>query len=192
MEGFLTEAGVGDDSLFEHIKSFNVSDNIDESPTLLQRPRIKVFGKECNQNRNVGFFSDESSGYSYSRQVMVSQKLTPQLKACLEAINSRYGTNFNGILINHYVDGTNYIGKHRDDEQGLDTKRNAVGSISFGAQRKFRIRGNDGKIVRDVDTEHGMFMMMFGDFQKNYTHEIPIQKKITNPRWSLTFRHHSM
>ena len=89
------------------------------------------------------------------------------------------------------MDGTQWIGKHRDDEKSLDKNRRAVASISYGAVRKFRIRDNEGKIVKDVPTEHGMFMMMHDDFQDKYTHEIPIEKKVKEPRWSLTFRHHT-
>lgn len=31
---------------------------------------------------------------------------------------------------------------------------------------------------------------MGGNFQKEFTHEIPIEKKITDTRYSLTFRKH--
>lgn len=190
MENLLVIKGLGSEELFEYVKSLEVSENPKEVPHLLQTPKVKVFGKDCKQNRNVGFFSDESKGYAYSGQIMKSQKLTPKLKKLLQDINTKFETNFNGILITHYRDGTDYIGKHRDDEKGLDTNKKAVASISFGANRKFRIRNNEGKIVQDIETEHGMFMMMYNDFQYMYTHEIPVQKKVKEPRWSITFRYH--
>ena len=31
---------------------------------------------------------------------------------------------------------------------------------------------------------------MKGEFQKEFTHEIPVQKKVKNCRYSLTFRKH--
>ena len=190
MENFLVVKNLGTEKLFDYVKGLEVSENPKEIPHLLQTPKIKVFGKVCKQNRNVGFFSDESMGYAYSGQIMKSQRLPTVLKKLIQDINTRFETNFNGILINHYRDGTDYIGKHRDDEKGLDTNKRAVASISFGSQRKFRIRNNEGKIVQDIETEHGMFMMMYNDFQKMYTHEIPIQKKVKEPRWSITFRYH--
>lgn len=190
MENLLVVKNLGTEKLFDYVKGLEVSENPKEIPHLLQTPKIKVFGKVCTQNRNVGFFSDESMGYAYSGQIMKSQKLPPILNKLIQDINTRFETNFNGILINHYRDGTDYIGKHRDDEKGLDTNKRAVASISFGSKRKFRIRNNEGKIVQDIETEHGMFMMMYNDFQKMYTHEIPIQKKVKEPRWSLTFRYH--
>jgi alkylated DNA repair dioxygenase AlkB len=33
-------------------------------------------------------------------------------------------------------------------------------------------------------------IFMSGDFQKEFTHEIPKQLKIKEPRYSFTFRHH--
>jgi alkylated DNA repair dioxygenase AlkB len=47
-----------------------------------------------------------------------------------------------------------------------------------------------GKIVRDVDIAHGTIYHMSGDFQKEFKHGIPAQKKIQGRRVSFTFRKH--
>ena len=189
-QNFVFVENYADDKIYNHVKNLQISEDDTDVPHLLKKPRIKVFGKECRQNRNVGFFSNVSEGYRYSNQTMRSQKLTKELAILLKKVNEDFQTDFNGILINHYEDGTHYIGKHRDDETGLDPQKSAVASISFGATRKFRIRDNDSKIVRDIPTYHGSFMMMQYNFQKLYTHEIPIEKKVKTERFSLTFRHH--
>ena len=36
-------------------------------PQLEERPEIIIYGKPCRQARNVGFFSDTSIGYKYSK-----------------------------------------------------------------------------------------------------------------------------
>jgi len=57
--------------------------------------------------------------------------------------------------------------------------------------RKFRIRDKSTKkIVLDYDHQPGTLLVMSGEFQKQFTHEIPIQKKIKDERISITFRHH--
>jgi alkylated DNA repair dioxygenase AlkB len=43
----------------------------------------------------------------------------------------------------------------------------------------------------DVPTNSGEMLIMGGDFQKEFTHEIPIEKKIKHPRISFTFRKHT-
>ena len=76
---------------------------------LLVRPEINIYGKIVHQQRNVGFFSNCSKGYYYSNKLMKSQKLTLNLEKLLEYINTKFNSEYNGILINFYEDGTKYI-----------------------------------------------------------------------------------
>ena len=158
-------------------------------PLLVERPTIIVFGKICKQHRNVGFFSDESVGYTYSNKLMASKPLSKSMTDLLVVINTMLGTAFNGILINEYLDGNDYIGAHSDDETGLDGK--GVVSISYGSERIFRIRDKfERTIICDEPTTHGGILHMGGTFQKLYTHEIAKQKKIKGSRISFSFRKH--
>lgn len=180
---------------FNKIKSLEIcdddkEDDRDNKPFLIREPSIIIYDKIMYQRRNVGFFSNKSIGYKYSNKLMKSQKLRKWMKNILDIVNEELDTDFNGILINHYENGNKYIGAHSDDEKGLD-KDNYVASISIGAERKFRIRDKKTrKIVKDFKTKNNSLMVMCGDFQKEFLHEIPIEKKITKPRWSLTFRNH--
>lgn len=164
-----------------------IVDEVDQ--LLVVRPQIKIFGKIAYQNRSVGFFSNESVGYKYSNQMSSSIPLTPSLVKLLDEINKRYGTEFNGILVNKYDGGNDYIGAHSDDESGLD--KAGVIAISYGTTRKFRIRDKvTKKIILDVPTVSNCIIFMKGDFQKKYTHEIPIEKTVKGTRYSFTFRKH--
>jgi alkylated DNA repair dioxygenase AlkB len=163
-----------------------------ETSTLLEeKPPLVIFGKPAHQPRNVGFFSDTSIGYKYSTTMMHSKPLTDGLKEMLKTVNELFpDANFNGILINTYQDGNDNIGKHSDNEKDLSPV--GVVAISYGAVRKFRIRDKNGKIVLDVPTISGSIMWMQGDFQKHFTHEIPVEKKIKTSRTSFTFRSHNI
>jgi alkylated DNA repair dioxygenase AlkB len=155
---------------------------------LLIRPEIFIFNKICYQKRNVGFFSDTSIGYKYSNKLMSSQKLTPCLTILLNGLNQFLGSKYNGILINEYLNGEDYISSHSDDEANLD--KSGVVTISFGESRNFRIRNvSDKKIVGDFEMLSGICFMMLGDFQKEFKHEIPIEKN-KGCRVSFTFRNH--
>lgn len=156
---------------------------------LLERPEIKLYGKICRQNRSIGFFSNTSIGYSYSGQLAKSQPVSSNLQELLEIINKRFDTDFNGILVNRYASGCESIGAHSDDERFLDPI--GVISLSVGAVRNFRIRDkNSKKIVANIPTFPNTILHMTGDFQKEFTHEIPVQKLVSEPRYSLTFRKH--
>ena len=156
---------------------------------LTEKPPIVVYGKPAKQPRNVGFFSDESIGYKYSRQMMPSMRMTGGLHILLQIVNEKFGASFNGILINEYMNGDDNIGAHSDDEGSLDA--NGVVAISLGAVRKFRIRNKLTKEkVIDIPTTPFEILHMGGDFQKEFTHEIPVEKKVKTPRYSFTFRKH--
>lgn len=46
------------------------------------------------------------------------------------------------------------------------------------------------KIVQDIITKNNYLIQMAGNFQKEFTHEIPIEKKVKEVRYSFTFRTH--
>lgn len=164
------------------------SEEVDEK--LMFHPEIRIFNQVFHQNRSIGFFSNTSVGYRYSGQIASSQPLTPNLQTLLDYINQKFNAQFNGILINKYLSGEESIGKHSDDEKALDPGTGVI-CCSFGAVRKFRIRDKKtGKIMLDVPTENNKIIQMVGNFQKEFSHEIPVEKKIKEPRFSFTFRKH--
>lgn len=164
-----------------------VKDVIDN---LQEYPEIKIFGKICYQRRCVGFFSDKSKGYNYSNQISIARPMTDQLTKLVNVVNKMYSSDFNGILVNRYKNGSDYISPHSDDETGLDN--NGVIAISYGAKRIFRIRDKNTKaIIKDILLESYSIVQMGGDFQKEFTHEVPVQKKVSDERISFTFRKHN-
>ena len=133
-------------------------------------------------------FSDDSIGYKYSGQLAKSQKLTPKLKKLINIINEKFKSDFNGILINKYENGEDYIGKHSDDENSLGSC--GVISISYGATRKFRLRDKANNKKVDLYLKNNEMIHMGGNFQQEFTHEIPIEKKVKEERYSFTLRKH--
>lgn len=161
---------------------------------LVDRPPIVVWNRECNQPRDVGFFSDVSRGYFYSSQVMEANKLTPALKDVLNMLNHTFKSDFNGLLVNRYRDGKDTVGAHSDSEAALDPESGVV-AISWGATRKFRIRrkmsGKAGTIEYDAVARHGYAIQMWGErFQNDFTHEIVAEAGVHDERISITARRH--
>lgn len=153
------------------------------------KPEIIIKGKICHQSRDVAFFSNESIGYQYSGQLSKSKELTNNLEKLLKFINNMFNSNFNGILINRYNNGSECIGRHSDDERNLDSV--GVVAISYGSKRKFRVHNKfTKKKVMDILTKKYSIIHMGGQFQKEFTHEIPKELKVLDYRYSLTFRKH--
>lgn len=170
--------------------SYIVDNSVCDIKSLLNDyPEIIVYGKKCLQRRSIGFFSDESLGYKYSGKIEKSQPLTQNLKLLLNYINKKFESDFNGILVNKYNNGNDYISDHSDNEKEISDK--GVISVSYGAVRKFRIRNKiTKKIVQDIPTENYQIIEMAGNFQKEFLHGIPIEKKVKDERISFTFRKH--
>lgn len=162
---------------------------------MLVEPPIRYMGKTMRQQRNISFLSDTSHGYRYSGQIIKSKPLSdhPYLVDLTQRVNDTLGTGFNGILVNSYENGSKYISAHSDEEAGLDKTRCVVAALSYGATRKFRIRDKLTNAIRlDVDATPRSLLVMEGDFQKVFKHEVPKQLKIKDRRISLTFRQHTI
>lgn len=176
---------------YDNYNDFNLLNDCinDISSSLLEYPKTIIYNKPATFHRCIGFFSDESMGYNYTRQIQKALPLSNNLKLLLKNINDKYSTQYNAILINKYNTGSDYIGKHSDDEKFIDNS--GVFAISYGATRTFRVRNKiTNKKVLDVKINSGDVLIMKGDFQKEFTHEIPIEKKIKECRYSFTFRRH--
>lgn len=163
----------------------------DVVPLLQHHPPIIIYGKKCKQNRNVGFFSDTVPYYYYSGKKHDSLQCTDNLRELIITINNIYGAKYNGILVNEYLNGKDYIGAHSDNESELDINAGVV-ALSWGAQRKFRIHTKKENIkLLDLLTTHGQLLQMSGDFQKEFVHSIPIESTVKEKRISFTFRRHA-
>ena len=88
---------------------------------------------------------------------------------------------------------------HADSEKQL--KQSLILALSVfkdpEGTRKFRIRREnkekiDGKNFKDIITTHGQLVVMGGDFQKWFKHEVPVEKSNKKAyRISFTIRSHS-
>jgi alkylated DNA repair dioxygenase AlkB len=155
------------------------------------KPSIQFMGKTVSQQRDVGFFSNESAGYYYSGKLASSKPLKENMSDLLAIVNIQYNSEYNGILVNRYNDGNNYISDHSDSENTLGDS--GVIAISYGAVRKFRIRDKKTKAkVIDIPTAPYSLIQMGGNFQAEFSHGIPVEKRIKEARYSLTFRKHLM
>lgn len=95
---------------------------------------------------------------------------------------------FNFAVVNLYENGNNYIGWHSDDEKDLDPSAPIV-SVSFGAQRKFRLRRKDNhKLQYEIPLSNRDILIMRGKFQQLYQHMVPKEPKCKDARINITFR----
>lgn len=161
-----------------------------ETATLVQpHPPLTIWGRVCHPKRLASFFSATSIGYRFAGGTVPAIPLTAHMQRLLDMVNAEYGTHYNGILVQQYQPGDS-IGAHADDERGLDPKGGVV-TLSFGAQRTLRIRHKGTKArIQDIPLLPNVMFQMAGHFQREFTHEIPVEKRAKGVRISFTFRCH--
>lgn len=76
---------------------------------------------------------------------------------------------------------------HSDGEINLK-KDGAIGSLSFGAERKFEFKHKQTHEKVELTLENGSLLVMKGTTQTHWLHRLPPTKKIQTPRINLTFR----
>ena len=155
-----------------------------------QRP-VRMFGRWVSQPRLVDFHADPGVSYTYAGLRLDGQGWPEQLDELRAAVAEIAGVAFNSVLCNLYRDGRDYMGWHADDEAELGPNP-CIASISLGASRRFVLRpkGKPGgsTLRHEYLLSSGSLMLMAGDLQHHWQHQLPKALRVTRPRINLTFR----
>jgi alkylated DNA repair dioxygenase AlkB len=146
--------------------------------------------------RDEAYYGDPGTHYTYSRRQYKPLPWIPELlslKSRVEAVTpgAAYArlpiaeVGYNAVLCNLYRDGSDSVGLHADAEPEMGP---VIASVSLGAERIFRLRRNDGGSLFSKRVMHGSLLVMAGDTQKNFKHEVPKESGVMQPRINLTFR----
>ena len=153
-----------------------------------QQDPITVFGKTYDQPRLTALHANNTKPYSYSGITMYPNQMTTELTAIYERIRTVSSVEFTSVLLNLYRDGKDSNGWHADNEKELG-KSPSIASVSFGAQRFFHLKHRTIKEARlKVLLHSGSLLLMEGDTQEKWLHQIPKMAKTIQPRINLTFR----
>jgi alkylated DNA repair dioxygenase AlkB len=153
-----------------------------------QQDQMKIYGKEVKLPRLTAWIGEHEKDYSYSRISMKTNPWTPELLEIRSRVEKASGIHFTSVLLNYYRNGNDHVSWHRDNEKVLRVNP-VIASVSFGATRTFRFRHvEDKKLVRSTELHHGTYVLMKGETQHRWEHEVPKTKKVLAPRISLTFR----
>jgi len=146
-----------------------------------------IFGKLIITKRKVAWYGDKPFDYTYSKTTKSALPWTKELLELKNIIENKSGEKFNSCLLNLYHNGGEGMTWHSDDEKNLK-KNGAIGSLSFGAERKFSFKHKETKQTVCVYLERGSLLIMKGKTQTNWLQCMPLTKKIKIPRINLTFR----
>ncbi|MGY6523003.1 MAG: alpha-ketoglutarate-dependent dioxygenase AlkB family protein [Mongoliitalea sp.] len=149
---------------------------------------IWMFGKQVMQPRLTALYGDPSKPYGYSGIEMTPVAWTDFLIDIKNAVEQEAGEKFTHVLLNYYRNGADSMGWHRDNEKVLGGNP-TIASVSFGASRAFQLRHYENKqLKKSIELENGSLLLMKGECQHFWEHQIPKTKKVLGGRINLTFR----
>jgi len=150
---------------------------------------IRIRGREIASPRLSAWYGDPDAHYRYSGLSLEPRAWLPPILALKARVETVCAAPFNSVLLNLYRDGSDSMGWHSDDEPELG-ERPLIASLSLGATRRFRLRHRRRRDLDPValDLESGSLLIMQGDTQRFWKHQIPKTKRSVGPRINLTFR----
>ncbi|MEJ7780480.1 MAG: alpha-ketoglutarate-dependent dioxygenase AlkB [Daejeonella sp.] len=161
-------------------------DNID-----WKHDEAKIFGKHIVTKRMVAWYGDDDFSYTYSNTTRHSLPWTKELLELKALCEESTGHTFNSCLLNLYHNGDEGMAWHSDDEKSLG-KDTAIASMSFGAERKFKLKHRQSKYGVSINLESGSLLIMKGATQTHWLHCLPKSKRVKGLRINLTFRTYIM
>jgi len=182
-----------DAELLYHPSFFDKAESDKIFKTLLEtiewkQDKILMYGKELPLPRLSAWYGDNNKPYTYSGITLNPLPWTDELLMIKEKIEVEAKVKFSSVLINRYRDGQDYVGWHTDAEKELG-KNPIIGSVNFGATRKFQLRRiDDHKEKFEVELKHGTFLVMGGTTQHFWQHQVPKTALKIGERLNLTFR----
>lgn len=148
---------------------------------------IKLFGKTHKIPRKQVMFADQGLEYGYSGIKLSVLDWNGKVKRIKSNIEREYDFNFNACLANLYRDGKDSNGWHADNEKELGLNP-VIASLSLGAERTFKMKHLNSNERIDFKMSSGSLLIMGGEMQHYWKHQIPKSKTVVNPRINLTFR----
>ena len=155
-----------------------------------ERENLLIFGKLIKTPRYVRQYLRD---YKFSNVVHKGYSLDSNnqgenyILELLKYVNYISGKTYNGILVNWYTDGNEYIGYHSDDESEL-VSNSDIYSITFGATRDFYLKNNETGVVHTYPLNHNNVLIMKSPCQQYYKHSVPKRLKCKESRINITFR----
>jgi alkylated DNA repair dioxygenase AlkB len=148
---------------------------------------MNMYGKQLNFPRLTAWYGDNDKPYSFSGIKLSPQPWNEELLEIKNKIEPKALVNFNSVLLNRYRNGNDSISWHTDAEKELG-KNPLIASVNFGATRKFQLRHIHTKEKLEIELTHGSLLIMQGELQHFWQHQVPKTAQIVTERINLTFR----
>lgn len=148
---------------------------------------MNLYGKRIDFPRLTAWYGDNDKPYSFSGITLRPHPWNEDLLTIKGRVEQEAKVQFNSVLLNLYRNGQDSISWHTDAEKELGVNP-TIGSVNFGATRSFQLRHIKTKKKIEIELSHGSLLIMRGELQHYWQHQIPKTAKPVKERINLTFR----
>lgn len=152
-----------------------------------KQEHLRLYGRDIPFPRLTAWYGDPGAVYTYSGIVNQPLPWSAALSRLRDRLHVGLGVRFNSALLNLYRTGSDGMGWHADDEPELG-EQPLIASVSLGAARRFELRPQPKGESRGLVLEHGSLLVMSGDTQRCWKHQVPKEPTVRAPRVNVTFR----
>ena len=179
--------------LYRYFPSFFKRDQADflikslEKNVQWSQEKINMYGKTIDLPRLTSWYGDRDKTYSFSGINLYPLNWNEDLLQIKHKIEPICNLRFNSVLLNLYRDGNDSISWHTDAEKELGLNP-IIASVNFGAEREFQLKHDNSGEKISIILQHGSLLIMEGELQHYWKHQIPKRKNLNRSRINLTFR----
>jgi len=153
-----------------------------------RQEQTRIYGTLRQLPRLTAWYGDPGNSYAYSGIHLEPLPWTGTLAALRGRLEAVTGHRFNSVLLNLYRDGNDSVGWHSDNEPALGPNP-VIGSLSFGATRRFMLQHQREKNLRQsIDLSAGSCLLMSGATQRHWRHCLAKTRRRCGPRINLSYR----
>ena len=152
-----------------------------------QNDEVVMFGKRLIMQRKTAWYGDFAFKYTYSKVERTALPFTEVLLELRQRLLQISADSYNSALLNLYHHGMEGMGRHSDDEDSI-VPQSAIASLSFGAERPFVFLHKQTRQKVKISLPSGSLVLMKGECQQKWWHELPKTKQVMSPRINITFR----
>jgi alkylated DNA repair dioxygenase AlkB len=157
------------------------------SETNWRSGEIKLFGKTHAIPRLECYYAKDGLQYGYSGRQLELDPIPEYLLPLLKRVESQSGASFNAVLLNYYRNERDSNGWHADNEKELGINP-VIASLSLGETRIFQCKHKTLPLRKNLELTSGSLLIMAGEMQHHWKHQIAKSSKQIGPRINLTFR----
>jgi alkylated DNA repair dioxygenase AlkB len=154
---------------------------------LWKQESMNMYGKTIDFPRLTAWYGDNDKPYSFSGITLSPTAWNEEIFAIKNKIETESKVIFNSVLLNRYRSGSDSISWHTDAEKELG-ENPIIASANFGETRKFQLRHIETKEKLEIALKHGSLLIMQGELQHHWQHQVPKSTKPLKERINLTFR----